>query len=281
MGILNVLPVVISNAPKFRYLAIFICHLFASGSFRTVHIVYHPNAFDHDILTQINSICTDPVPIYLTNIDQPFKIPYQKCDTFDNILQIIFLDPEHLADEIEQFGGENFALYRIFVFSSIDIINRIDQNLLFKTKNRILDIRTLILHYDESSVSVYIESEQSNENVIVIQEPIFILNEETDIGIVNIFEKTFGVYERMESIDIYRLDYYYISPNNLRPSLYLEDIFINYNHFQLKRSFINIMWLNKFNLAQSKIYHRNVIENPPKYYKEKTLNYKLIEDETQ
>lgn len=284
MAISNFLPAPISTVSNFHCLALFICHLFADGSFRTVHILYHPNAFDHNILMQIDSICFDPIQFYFTNIIQSFQTPHQESDSIDDILQIIFFNPENMASEIEQFGGDNFALYRIFVFSSIEIITALDQNLLFKTEKRIFDTRTLILHYNESNASVFIEnsfSEQSIETVNSRQEPIFILNHEINLENVNLFDRTFGAYEQMESIDIYRINHY-VSLLKLQPSLYLHDIFESYCHLHLNRSFIITIWIHKRNSLLPRIYHRTVIDNEQReYYKEESLDFKFIEDVTQ
>lgn len=281
MVISNLLPAAISNVSNFHYLALFVCHLFGNGPFRTAHILYNPNVFDYNRLMQINSICTNPIPFYLTDTTQSFPKPYQENDNVDNILQLFFIDSENLAHEIELLD-DNFVLYRIFVFSSTDEIRKIDQKLLFETRNRIYDTRTLILHYNESSVSVNIENslnEQSNEGVNLGQKAIFILNQETNHENVNLFDRTFGEYERMESIKLYRLNYY-VWRDKLEPTSYLLDFFINYCHLHLNRSYINIIWKNKFNWSIPLIYHRTVIENQQPYYKESSRDYKFIEDET-
>lgn len=280
MGISYLLPMAISNVSNFHYLALFICDLFGNGPFRTVHILLNPKVFDHNIFMEIDSICSDPIPFYLTDITQSFEISDQKYDNVDNLLQLLFVDPENLAHDIELLG-DKLALYRIFIFSSIFMIKTMDQNLLFETQNRIFDIRTLILHYNESNVSVFIEncpSEQSNKNMKSRQAAIFILNQETIQNGVNLFDETFGEYERMESIDLYRINAY-TSPDKLEPIFYLYDAFINYCHFNLKRSYINTIWKHLYN-SYSFIHHRTVIENPRTYYKEASLNYKLIENGT-
>lgn len=276
MVISNFSSAVISNVTNFHYLALFVCHLFGNGSFRIAHIVYHPNVFDQRLLLQIDSICSDSIPLYLTDITQSFPISHQKSYNLDSILQMIFLNPANLADEIEQFGSANFALYRIFLFSSTTTMN---QNILFEIHKRGIDTRTLITLYNESSVIVFIEnSSQSNGNVNE-QGTIFILNHKTNLENLNLYDKTFGVYERMESIDIYRIDFY-DSPHKFRPSFYLYDAFINYCHFHLNGSFINTIWHNRYQPLFPPIYHRTVIENHRNYYLEASQDYKLIEDET-
>lgn len=188
-----------------------------------------------------------------------------------------------MYDEIERFGGENFALYRIFFFTSdIEIPTTMNQNICFEMQKHRLGTRTLILLYNESSAEVFIEhnsSERSNVNVDFEPEAILILNHGTNLQNMNLFDQTFGAYERMESIDIYRHDIY-VYGQKLRPSFYLHDIFINYCHYHLNRSFINTIWSNRQGNSVPLIYRRTVLESNRNYYKEGTLDYKLIEDET-
>lgn len=279
MAISNILPTATSNAPNFHYLALFICHLFGHGPFRTLHILHNPNLFDHRLLVEIDSLCSDPIPLYLTDISQPALSPWSEQDNVDNVLQIIFFDFENLATEIER-SGDKLQLYRIFVFQSIGILASMDQKLLFETKKRIYDTRTLVSHYNDSSVSIYIENnsnDQSNGNVKLKQEPIFIFNQETSVDGMNLFDKTFGEYERMESIDIFRINSY-TSPDELKSYPHLYDAFINYCHFNLKRSHVNIIWYRVFNIPPSKIFHRTKVESQRAYYKEWSFNnYKLID----
>lgn len=281
MAITNLLPIAATNAQNFHYLALFICHLFGHGPFRTLHILHNPNFFDHHLLIELDSLCPDPIPIYLTDISQPSLNPWSELDNVDNVLQIIFLDFENLATEIEQFS-DKFQLYRIFVFTSPEIIASMDQKLPFETKKQIHDARTLVLHYNSSSVSLYIEhnsNDQWNGNVKLKQNPIFIFNRETNVDGINLFDQTFGEYERMESIDIFRCNPY-ISPDKLNPVRFLYDPFINYCHYNLKRSHINIIWYFVDNVLPSMIFHRTKIDNHQAYYKEWSREYILIENAT-
>lgn len=276
MSISNLLPVASdSNVSNFHYLVLFICHLFDNGPFRTVHILYNPNVFDLNLLMQIDSICNDPIPLYLTDITQPFQIPYQESDNVDNLLQLFFLDPNSLIHDMDLIGDQ-FKLYRIFIFSSFDMIRKMNLSLFFETRNPAYDTRTLIVHYNESSVSVYIENSLNEP----LNGAIFTLTHEVNLEKVNIFDRTFGAYEQMESIEFHRWDYY-TSSDSLKPNFYLFDQAINYYHLHLNQSYVCTIWHNIYNSTIPLIYHRTVIQNPQKYYMESSFDYKIIENDNQ
>lgn len=282
MAMLNMLNLLlISTVSNSYYLALFICHLFSSGPFRTIHILYDPAEFDQNILMEIESNCEDVAPLYLTDITRSFQISYQKSDNVDNLLQLFFFDAENLAHEIE-LVGDKFGLYRIFLFSSLDVIRRINRTLLFGTRNRAYDIRTLIGHYNESRVSVYIEenfNESSDRSGDLEENTILMVNHEMNLEHLNLFDRTFGEYERMETIELYRLDYY-TARDAFKPNWFLLDPLINFYHFQLNRSFIGIIWQDLKNPSTPPIHHRTLIANRPKYYKESSHDYKLVDNGT-
>lgn len=66
------------------------CHLFSEGQFRTTHIFYKPSVFDHAFITELNSICPEPMPLYLTDITQPWSWPWNQHDSSYNVLQLNF-----------------------------------------------------------------------------------------------------------------------------------------------------------------------------------------------
>lgn len=100
---------------NFQYLALFICHLFGDGNFRTVHILFKPTTFNFDLLMQIDSVCSEPIPLYLTDITQPWEWPWNQNDNPNNVLQFMFFEPKTLAKDGNQLKN-GFALYRIFAF---------------------------------------------------------------------------------------------------------------------------------------------------------------------
>lgn len=57
---------------KFHNLVILICHLFASGEFQFVHILYNSNVFNSNLRTEIDKNCSIPWMIYdLTSPELP------------------------------------------------------------------------------------------------------------------------------------------------------------------------------------------------------------------
>lgn len=66
----NVLFPGIPNTTPFHSLALFICHLFIDGKFRSGHVLYEPNALDDRIFTEIKSICPEPMPWQTIDITQ-------------------------------------------------------------------------------------------------------------------------------------------------------------------------------------------------------------------
>lgn len=107
-------------APNILNLSLLICHLFVGGNFRTLHILYHPDAFDDHMLRGIDSAC--PSDILKTTVDislpesNTTHRPHQNQQS-DYILQLIFL-PEHgVAESMDQMKT-HLSFYRVFVFSS-------------------------------------------------------------------------------------------------------------------------------------------------------------------
>lgn len=64
----------ISNFQTFHSLALFICHLFVDGKFRTAHIVHDQNVFDPRLISEIHLNCFEPIPYVLT--DAPDHLYY-------------------------------------------------------------------------------------------------------------------------------------------------------------------------------------------------------------
>lgn len=104
-------------SPNFRNLALFICYTFIGGNFRHGHILYDPNIFNDNLISEIDSNCPAQIPWQATDIIQLSLLPVNSGERTDHILQLIFLDPEHLEENISEF--ERFlTFYRIFIFVS-------------------------------------------------------------------------------------------------------------------------------------------------------------------
>lgn len=158
------------SASNFYHLTRFICHLFEDGPFRTVHILQDSGNLPIDF----HSKCFEHILLQVTDIRRPFSSPWNDFDNPNNVLQLISFDPDDLARQIDEVN-DYLVLYRIFIFSSSKIytLNAVDKTLLFRTRTPELDSRTLILHYNETSVSVFIGEEESDDRVSLELKPIF------------------------------------------------------------------------------------------------------------
>lgn len=268
----NPLAATISNvsAPNVYHLTLFICHLFGDGPFRTIHILQDSDNLPIDI----HSNCFEHILLYVTDVRRFSSTPWNDLDSINNVLQIISFESEYLAEEFYLFF-DYLVLYRIFIFSSIDAINTMDKTPLFQTP---LDSRTLVLHFNETSVSVFIS--ESNGCISPELQPIFTVNHDTNFNNVNLFDRTFGEYERMESIEIHRMGSFQRSNELSLVSVgtYLDDYFRNYYHLQLNRSFINMTWDHEFNTSIPSISHLLIL-NKRAFFKEATIDYEIIKDE--
>lgn len=106
------------SQPNFLKLSLLICHLFAGGNFRMAHILYHHEAFDDRFLYGIDSACSTQIPKMTIDISAPetFEPDHTEDQQTDNILQIIFLSRDKMAENMKRIKG-SLSFYRIFVFS--------------------------------------------------------------------------------------------------------------------------------------------------------------------
>lgn len=172
---------IMATAADFHRLALFMCHLFIDGQFRTAHILYKPNQFDHEFLTHIDSECAEPMPLYLTDVTQSWERPWNQHDSPDNVLQLSLFefDPNELRKDVDELNIKSIAIYQIFAFRSIDWINKRQRtksafNLLYRFSPR---PRKIILSYDAGNVSAYLDHDSSYN---LIQKPVFVTDFEVD-----------------------------------------------------------------------------------------------------
>ena len=153
----------------------------------------------------------------------------------------------------------------------------------FRTRQPKYDTRTVIVQYSAKNVSVFFENrsnKQVKRRVVLKQDPILVLNQQTQINNLNLFNKTFREYERMESITINQL-LYYTSIVDDKPKLFdykmPEDYILNYYHLQLNQSYFNISYIYAL---KPEHFERNTIMtlDQKSYYKEFGADYKTIEN---
>lgn len=210
MAITNLLPSNIPNELSFCNLALFICHLFTDAKFRSIHILYESNAFDYQLLTEIASVCPHSIPLYVTDISQPFELPWPPTERTDSNLQLIFFSSERATENMNIFR-DSFIFYRIFVFALSDNTNGIDvQYKIVEKFNPGYSSNTLMLHHNMKNDSIFINWMPINDNDIEYPRPVnkvsaLALAESKKIDVVkygNLYDETFGKYDGKRSITI-------------------------------------------------------------------------------
>lgn len=264
------------NVTGVHQLALFICHLFSDGHFRTAHFIYKPNAFEFDWLLQIAAVCSEPIPFYLSDITLPWEWPWNDKDNLNNVLQFNFFDMNNLANDVDQLQ-ENCAYYRVFCFPSTNLPNAKQRSFVFTTLRSFCDSKILLVDYNTKNVSTFIGSNY-HSNGKSSQEPIFVVSDETEIEQANLFDRTFGEYDRMQSIAIQRA----LTPSQLKHKTHFdyvtaETIWMHYYHLRLSNSIINMTWFDNRNYPFT-VTNKHCLLQVPDYYKEFSHTYQCIEN---
>lgn len=101
-------------APNYHTLALFICHLFIDGKFRTAHYLFDPNIFDDLLISEVNSVCSDPIPTLTMDISKPIFGTTEQYAQHETIL-LIFFDPNHLPKSAIKLR-RYLTFLRLFIF---------------------------------------------------------------------------------------------------------------------------------------------------------------------
>lgn len=258
---------------NFHYLALFVCHLFGDGNFRTVHIVFQPNTFNYTLLEHIDTICPHLVPFYLTDITQTWDFPWNENDNPNNVLQLMFLDAKKFTKDTRELKYF-FALYRIFAFLGTDVVETKTRTSIARRLYRFTGSNNLNLIFDSRNVFVF------NDFAAQHTKPMFTVNEGTNFTRYNLFDQTFGHYERMLSISIKIVDAQlslYGIRLRIQGRLDYDSIYCISNYFNLflNKTCIDFIWLRVIN---GRIVSKDLtlILDHPKYYKEFSCTFKLI-----
>lgn len=200
MVALNLLTSSVSNISNLQNLALFICHLFIDGHIRIGHIIQDPNVFDGQLNSKMNSVCPIQIPCLTTDITQSFSLPWSANDRTDHILQLIFFDPNNLANQIDQLKN-TYTFYRVLIF----FINA-DQNELKNRIRSIVHLNSVVLEYNlkADSVSVFqvFESGEGSNNIDNVEQNAFIqLDQATFARHDNLFDTIFGEFEAMRPLN--------------------------------------------------------------------------------
>lgn len=133
------------NIYNYYNLALFICHLFIDGQFRTGHILYDPIQLDDRLIAEVDRICPHSIPWVTTEVNRDFSLPWNSNNQTDHILQLIFIDPNHLPENIDDLKYL-FAYYNLYIIQSTNEIN---------PKNPSATILKLSAHIDYRSPHQY------------------------------------------------------------------------------------------------------------------------------
>lgn len=155
------------------------------------------------------------------------------------------LSEHNLADEFSQLQ-RSFEYYRVFSLPSTDSINGKQRSSILATlRGHLNDSRILLVYYNTENAFIFIDSKY-NLNEESTQEPIFVINNQTDFKQVNSFDRTFGEYERIQPFVIQRVHFSDESMHGWKSDGYLgaEAIWMHYYYFRLNNSFINMTWID-------------------------------------
>lgn len=149
---------------RFYKLSLFICHLFIDGNFQTGHILFDQSAFDSRLITAIDSTCSQKISWMMTDITLPRNTTVHS----DHTVQLIFLNPDHLMNSINDFEIDLLA-QRLFVFHSNDKKKIEDQSYIFGIVLAISGLNSFILHHSFKDDSIEILWLLNNNDVSAIE----------------------------------------------------------------------------------------------------------------
>lgn len=99
-------------------------------------------------------------------------------------------------DELEN----GFAYYRVFCFASIDAMDSNQQTSIFATLRDLTNSKNLIVYYNAQNASIFIDpiavNFHSNPKLV------YVVNRDANYRKVNLFDQTFGEFERTQSIAV-------------------------------------------------------------------------------
>lgn len=258
------------------------------GNFRNGHILYDPDIFDGHLVTEIESICPRPFPWQTTDITRPSE-PRNPNESTDRILQLIFFNPETLAEEIVH-SEEYFTYYRMFVFSSPNEIDAEEPVTVIKGQNINFGSTNFVLHHNTETELIYIHGLPNTADASVELEKLMrpdpkaiaLPNSKFNVDNVNLFDRTFGKHDQLQSIMIRVGGYFHVSPSyrgtdfKAHPSrLY----FTNYYLRTLNTPYIKVSYVNVENQKEP-TKDEIITVNQRKYYKELSNDFQqFVEDE--
>lgn len=282
MTLSNLLAPNITNTRAFHNLALFICHLFIDGSFRTGHILHHPNLFDSQLISEIQLNCPISIPWQVNDVTHPISLPWKTNETTDHVLQLVFFDPDNLPKNIDKLVNL-FVYYRVFGLSATDepkVQNQIESINKVNVKS---SFNSLIVHQsvDDGSVCVHsvipsskVSEKSVEENVMksaVDVVPRFHQNELSDFKNQNVFDLTFGKNEHNWLMIINHYDFNLPINSKQRFRNMPQTLFFSVNFF---KSSLNTNLFNITTQLDNSIFHHQIArQRARKTYKELSTVY--------
>lgn len=261
------------NVSGIHHLALFICHLFIDGHFRAAHLFHKSAAPKPNWELQTNAVCPELVPFYVTDITSPWQWPWNDKYNPNNVLQLIFFDSNsnNFAGDVYQLYKRH-SYYRVFCFPSAELSNAKQRSSIFARLRLILDSKDLLVSYNTENVSVFIDSNYDSV-AVPRREQINFNRSEIESKQANLFDQTFGEYERLQSFVIQRVKLADESAHGIDTE-YAKDeaIWMHYYHLRLNNSFINMTWISKNEFQTTE---RCVLQ-PSDYYKELSSQYQCF-----
>lgn len=246
-------PIITMTLSNFHNLALFICHLFIDGQFRTGHILHDSNEFQiNHLIDEIDQLnCSHQIPWLLTDVTKPFSLSWKFNERNDHILQLIFFDLIQLPNAIDDFK-DILTFYRLFIFTSvIGETNKKQIDMVKKLKSTKL-LNSVIL-YDSKDISMF---DANFENISKSS---------------GVFDSTFKPFDENWIMSI---EYNYASICNLKKVFSVGSglsFIANYLFTHLNVTYINVSTVQCTNLDRV---HQNVrLKHDQKFYKEITKKY--------
>lgn len=258
------------NVSNFYNLALFVCHLFVDGHFRTSHILYDPNVFHvTQLIDDIQSNCPRTIPWLATDITKELIQPWESDEETDHILQLNIV---RLPTKVSDFQSL-FTFYRIFIFSSAD--EKSAQALKFSSD---FDLDNMVLRFNHKTgaINVHLFEKNAGENRKI---HIFQQNNIDEYKKRNLFEIIFKKYEQNWKIVIK-----YNVPVNCDESEKIRKTQNTWNGLPFQVNFY------ASTLKAVSVHHlEKICENPnstnfhvhqkfPTFYKELSTGYERIDD---
>lgn len=258
----------LSSSLNFSRLALFVCHLFIDGHFRTGCILHDPKTIDiSQIISEVDSICPQPIPWLSIDINKPFSSPWQPNEQTDHILQLNLIDLENSEQSINNFK-DLITFYHLFVFYSNDETNLNDRIIAIENTNSSILSKSIAVSFNSTSINL-LNNLAENGN----------FTERIDFESENLFDTTFKAYDENWAIGIqYKIGKFPMERNPEMDHLYgiLDEnrFFANFFCWNLKANFMNISFGNSSSLWKL----IRTQDKSQKIYKELSSTYEMIEN---